>query len=167
MNLYKEWTDMVVNFVKEKGEAAFWREYGSIEKNIYMEILSQHDSTISGTIKDLAEKFKTSSIFFTGFLDGINQSIKKPLELENLEEISTIDIEIDFEKLYYNMLDAKADYLYKLPQWNSIFSEEKRREIHKSWVASKTIINKNKIGRNDPCPCGSGKKYKHCCGKNN
>ena len=23
-----------------------------------------------------------------------------------------------------------------------------------------------KIGRNDPCPCGSGKKYKNCCGKN-
>ncbi|HBN84048.1 MAG TPA: hypothetical protein DDZ89_09410 [Clostridiales bacterium] len=23
----------------------------------------------------------------------------------------------------------------------------------------------NKIGRNDPCPCGSGKKYKKCCGK--
>jgi preprotein translocase subunit SecA len=22
-----------------------------------------------------------------------------------------------------------------------------------------------RIGRNDPCPCGSGKKYKHCCGK--
>jgi preprotein translocase subunit SecA len=25
---------------------------------------------------------------------------------------------------------------------------------------------KKKIGRNDPCPCGSGLKYKHCCGKN-
>ena len=24
----------------------------------------------------------------------------------------------------------------------------------------------NKIGRNEPCPCGSGKKYKNCCGKN-
>ena len=24
-----------------------------------------------------------------------------------------------------------------------------------------------KIGRNDPCPCGSGRKYKQCCGKNN
>jgi preprotein translocase subunit SecA len=23
----------------------------------------------------------------------------------------------------------------------------------------------HKVGRNDPCPCGSGKKYKHCCGK--
>ena len=31
----------------------------------------------------------------------------------------------------------------------------------------KTIINQEpKIGRNDPCPCGSGKKYKNCCGKN-
>jgi len=30
---------------------------------------------------------------------------------------------------------------------------------------STTIVNKTKIGRNEPCPCGSGKKYKHCCGK--
>ena len=28
------------------------------------------------------------------------------------------------------------------------------------------IVAKTKIGRNDPCPCGSGKKYKDCCGKN-
>ena len=32
---------------------------------------------------------------------------------------------------------------------------------------NKTIVNNGpKIGRNDPCPCGSGKKYKNCCGKN-
>ena len=32
---------------------------------------------------------------------------------------------------------------------------------------NKTIVNDTpKIGRNDPCPCGSGKKYKNCCGKN-
>ena len=30
-----------------------------------------------------------------------------------------------------------------------------------------TVVNKDpKVGRNDPCPCGSGKKYKNCCGKN-
>ena len=28
-----------------------------------------------------------------------------------------------------------------------------------------TKVKKEKIGRNDPCPCGSGKKYKQCCGK--
>ncbi len=26
-------------------------------------------------------------------------------------------------------------------------------------------VTAGKVGRNDPCPCGSGKKYKHCCGK--
>jgi len=29
---------------------------------------------------------------------------------------------------------------------------------------SKPMIAENKVGRNDPCPCGSGKKYKKCCG---
>ena len=34
-------------------------------------------------------------------------------------------------------------------------------------TAQKTqpIVNVNKVGRNDPCPCGSGKKYKQCCGR--
>ncbi len=32
---------------------------------------------------------------------------------------------------------------------------------------NKTVVNNDpKVGRNDPCPCGSGKKYKNCCGKN-
>ncbi len=32
---------------------------------------------------------------------------------------------------------------------------------------NKTVVNEEpKVGRNDPCPCGSGKKYKNCCGKN-
>ena len=29
----------------------------------------------------------------------------------------------------------------------------------------KPVVKENKVGRNDPCPCGSGKKYKKCCGK--
>lgn len=28
----------------------------------------------------------------------------------------------------------------------------------------KTVVAENKVGRNEPCPCGSGKKYKKCCG---
>ncbi len=28
----------------------------------------------------------------------------------------------------------------------------------------KTVVAEKKVGRNDPCPCGSGKKYKKCCG---
>ena len=34
-----------------------------------------------------------------------------------------------------------------------------------SYVAPKPFVREPKVGRNDPCPCGSGKKYKKCCGK--
>lgn len=166
MSLYKEWTDMVVEYVKTKGEAAFWKEYGAIEKNIYTKLLANHNEIVKGTVKNLAEEFQTTNIFFMGFLDGINESLKESIDLEKINENSEIEINIDFEKLYFNMLDAKADYLYELPQWEGIFVKEKRKEIQVKWRETKTIVNENKVGRNDPCPCGSGKKYKKCCGAN-
>ena len=42
---------------------------------------------------------------------------------------------------------------------------EKRKELYKAQKASTTIVKGPKVGRNDPCPCGSGKKYKKCCGR--
>lgn len=39
-----------------------------------------------------------------------------------------------------------------------------RDEIKTGGDAKVQAVNKNKVGRNDPCPCGSGKKYKKCCG---
>ena len=44
--------------------------------------------------------------------------------------------------------------------------EERRKELYKESRNSTTVVKGKKIGRNDPCPCGSGKKYKKCCGKN-
>ena len=165
MSLYKQWTDMVVEYVKVKGEQAFWNEYMEIEKSIYKEILSKHTQNLTFTIKDLAEKQNTTVEFIMGFVDGINDSLKNQLDLEALTAEVEIVLEVDLEKLYFNMLDAKAEYLYNLPQWEGIFSPEKRREIQKQYRDSVTVRNENKIGRNDPCPCGSGKKYKKCCGK--
>jgi preprotein translocase subunit SecA len=157
---------MVVDYVKTRGEAAFWSEYGAVEKNIYSKVLANHNNNAKGKIKDIAEEYGTTNIFFMGFLDGINESLVESIDLEKLDENSEIELNIDFEKLYFNMLDAKADYLYELPQWEGIFSKEKRKEIQVKWRETKTIVNENKVGRNDPCPCGSGKKYKKCCGVN-
>ena len=167
MSLYKQWTDMVVEYVKVKGEQAFWNEYMEIEKSIYKEILSKHTQNLTFTIRDLAEKQNTTVEFIMGFVDGINDSLKNQLDLEALTAEEEIVLEVDLEKLYFNMLDAKAEYLYNLPQWEGIFSPEKRKEIQKQYRDSVTVRNENKIGRNDPCPCGSGKKYKKCCGRNN
>ena len=46
------------------------------------------------------------------------------------------------------------------------FTEEELKKFYKEQKESTTIRKPKKIGRNDPCPCGSGKKYKKCCGKN-
>lgn len=165
MSLYKQWTDMVVEYVKVKGEQAFWSEYMEIEKSIYKEILSKHTESFTFTINDLAKEQNTTVEFIMGFVDGINDSLKNQLDLENLTAEEKITLEVDLEKLYFNMLDAKAEYLYNLPQWEGIFSPEKRKEIQKQYRDSVMVRNENKIGRNDPCPCGSGKKYKKCCGK--
>lgn len=166
MGLYKEWTDMVIDYVRHKGEAAFWKEYGQMEKSIYSTLLSNCEIIHSGTVEELAAKFETPLYFFVGFLDGVNDSLVEVIDIENVEKDTQIKLQMDLEKLYFNMIDAKADYLYELPQWEGIFSEAKRKEIRNQWRASKTVIKEDRVGRNDLCPCGSGKKYKKCCGKN-
>ena len=100
-----------------------------------------------------------------GVLDGINTSLRQELDFENFDESSQVTLDIDLEKLYFNMLAADADYLYSLPQWDRLLTAEKRQEITKAYKKSKTVVKGKKIGRNDPCPCGSGKKYKKCCGR--
>ncbi|MEQ8155505.1 MAG: SEC-C metal-binding domain-containing protein [Clostridiaceae bacterium] len=164
MSLYKQWTDMVVEYVKTKGEEAFWEEYSEVETRIYKKILSNHNEVLTTSIKDLADEVDAGIEFVMGFVDGINDSLKAPFDLESIKAEDELSFDVDYENLYYNMLDAKAEYLYELPQWDGIFSTEKRKEISKRYKDSKTVRNENKIGRNDPCPCGSGKKYKKCCG---
>ena len=129
-------------------------------------LLSNPNEVVKGTVKELAEKYDVEVMTMVGFLDGINDSLKIQNSIEEMDENTEVNLGFDLETLYKNMVDAKADWLYELPQWNSIFSEEKRKELYLEQKKSGTVVKGPKIGRNDPCPCGSGKKYKHCCGRN-
>lgn len=166
MALLKEWRDAA--YSQEMDRAAlqkFWGTYFEIEKGIYEQLLENPDEEVKGTVKELAEKYGIEVFTMTGFLDGINESLKEENPIEEMEEDTVVSLAFDKEKLYKNMVAAKADWLYELPQWDNIFSEEKRKELYKEQKASGTIRKEKKIGRNDPCPCGSGKKYKKCCGR--
>ena len=165
MSLYTQWTEMVVDYVKTKGENAFWAEYSKLEKGIYKELLANHKEIRKTTINKLAQEHNSTVEFTMGFMDGINDSLKNQYDLETVDGDTELVFDINLETLYFNMLDAKAEYLYTLPQWEGIFSEEKRNEIQKQFRESKIVRNFDKVGRNDVCPCGSGKKYKKCCGK--
>ena len=146
----------------------FWARYFAIEKNIYAQLLENPDEVVTGTVKELAEKYNQEVLTMVGFLDGINESLKGyENPIDTMTEDTVVKIEIDPEKLYYNMVEAKASWLYELPQWTEILSAETRTELYKKQKASGTVRRQgHKIYPNDPCPCGSGKKYKKCCGRN-
>ena len=163
--LFKQWQTLIGNQTKETFNE-FWEEYSGAETKIYSDILDHPQEKMTGTIGELAEKYDVRPVIFMGFLDGINESIMKPNDLEDMDEASEVEVEIIPEKLFFNMLKADADYLYSLEQWEDILGEEKMVQIAKEYKQSRTVRRATpKIGRNDPCPCGSGKKYKHCCGR--
>lgn len=165
MSLYTEWNKNLEEIKTQQEYNDFFKDYMGKEAECYKNILENKNPVIEGVVKDLAEKYDMTSVQFVGFLDGANSSFKESLVLDDLNEDTEIKVEFDFEKLLWNMHDAKAEWLYGMEQWNGIFDEEKRKQIKKDFNRSKIVVNENKIGRNDPCTCGSGKKYKKCCGK--
>jgi uncharacterized protein YecA (UPF0149 family) len=167
MSLFENWRSTAYNSEQdEKEQKKFWEDYFEKEESVYEKLLSNPKEVVEGTVKELAEKYGLDTELFIGFMDGINDSLVNQIELESLEESSKVKLEIDFEKLYYNMLAAKAEWLYTLPQWDEILTDEKRKEITKAQRISGTVVKAKEPGRNDACPCGSGKKYKKCCGAN-
>ena len=167
MALLQEWRDVAYSQEADKAQLQkFWTNYFLIEKGIYEKLLTNPDEVVRGTVKDLADKFEVDVMTMVGFLDGINDSLKVQNPIEEMDENTEVNLGFDKEMLYKNMVDAKADWLYELPQWEEIFTEEQKKELYKEQKKSGTVVKGPKIGRNDPCPCGSGKKYKHCCGRN-
>ena len=166
MTLLDQWKKLAYD--ESIGQAKLqqiWGAYFQAEKEIYQKLLKKPNEVVKGTVKELADKFEVPIMTMTGFLDGINDSLKVANDLENLTAESEVSLDYDPEKLYYNMVAAKAEWLYTLPEWDAHLTEERRHELYKQQKSSTTIVKGPKVGRNDPCPCGSGKKYKKCCGR--
>ena len=167
MGLLQEWREYAygVDMNSRQGKA-IWDKYFAQEKAIYEQLLADPSQVVTGTVGELAGRYGMELNYMAGFLDGINESLKTPNPIEEMEEGTTVALDIDLEKLYYHMVEAKADWLYELPAWEELLSQERRKELYWEQKKSGTVVKEKKIGRNDPCPCGSGKKYKKCCGAN-
>lgn len=170
MTYYETWIDNSENVKDQTSYTQYINAYYSLERDAYDKILSSYPDNkefTSGKAVDLAKKlgFNSSTMdIFVGFLDGIKSSLNNDLDVEGVTDDSDIDLDINYEKLFYNMRDAKATWLFKLPAWKKVLAEDKIAEITREYREA-NIAHSTKIGRNDPCTCGSGKKYKNCCGK--
>lgn len=166
MSYFSEWTRQVEDATDRGAYNAFVETYYKLEAEAYRQILEAYpEGDWAGTAAGLADRlgFDGNMVVFLGFLDGIQSSLRAPLDLEAVEDNTEIRLDIDFEQLYYNMHDAKARWLYELEAWDRVIPADEREAIAKRYRTEHIAVS-NKIGRNDPCPCGSGKKYKKCCG---
>ncbi len=165
--LLDKWRSVAYDESADKGVLRkFWTDYFQEEKEVYRQLLANPDEEVTGTVKELAEKYNLDIMTMTGFLDGINDSLKTPNPIEEMDENTQVCLGFEKELLYKNMVAAEADWLYDLEEWKEIFDEAKLKELYKEQKSSTTIVKEARVYPNDPCPCGSGKKYKKCCGKN-
>lgn len=166
MELLKKWRETAYSQTTNKGDLQrLWDDYFQKEKEIYAQLLTNPDEEVKGTVRELAEKYDVDIMTMTGFLDGINDSLKEANPIEEMEEDTQVSLVFEKELLYKNMVAAGADWLYELPEWEPIFDEDKRKALYREQKSSTTIVKPDKVYPNDPCPCGSGRKYKKCCGK--
>ena len=171
MSYYETWIERSEKETDQTKYTQYMNQYFVLEKNAYDMILKAYPDNadlLNGKASELCEKLKfgmSNMDIFVGFLDGIQTSLNKEIDVKTVDDETQIDLDINYEKLYYNMRDAKATWLFKLPSWKKVLPDDKAAEIAREYRDA-NIAHSEKIGRNDPCPCGSGKKYKKCCGKN-
>lgn len=165
--LLEKWRNSAYSEEQDRNKLqALWNDYFEKEKSIYQKLLKNPDEVVTGTVAELAKKYRVTQMIMTGFLDGINDSLVNPNPIETMDAETVVNLGFDKELLYKNMVAAGADWLYGLEEWNAIFDADKQAELYKEQKQSQTIRKEAKVYPNDPCPCGSGKKYKKCCGKN-
>ena len=144
MTLLENWRNLAYgDGLDDKKKEELWSGYFTIEKGIYEQILANPTEVVEGTVKELAEKYDTEVMIMTGFLDGINESLKGyENPIETMDEDTKVKIEIDPEKLYYNMVEAKATWLQPA---SGKFRNCGTKVIHK------TVCNKVTADCNDCC----------------
>ena len=161
MSLYKNWEQSIEKAAPANAQSML-EEYYAKEKDAYAMILDGKMEVISGKAAEIAEKLGLTADEFGAFADGINTSLETQVDVDALEADSDVELKIVWNELYKNMHKAKAEWLYTLPEWDGILTEEEKMTLLREYRQSCQAVS-HKVGRNDPCPCGSGKKYKNCC----
>ena len=108
MALFKDWQDFADKKSAEPGAEQYWTQYFLRERDFYEKLL-KGEAPKSGTVQALADHFGVDIIEMTGYLDGINESLKAENDLENMTAETEVSLDYEPEKLYYNMVGAKVN----------------------------------------------------------
>ena len=93
--LLETWREIAYNQEQtQKQYNEFWAAYFAQEKEVYKDILSNHGTVVSGTVEELAEKYNMEVLTMVGFLDGINESLKKENPIDKLTETTLLAVAV-------------------------------------------------------------------------
>ncbi|BAF69942.1 preprotein translocase subunit SecA [Nitratiruptor sp. SB155-2] len=165
--------DELKNFLIERLEKEYEEKMGQLEEeqrreierilylqvldNAWREHLYQMDILKTGiglrgyNQKDPLVEYKKES--FNLFMELVNRIKKEAIKTLHLIELRNEQEEEEIRRLEEELAKMEAQ-----------IAQEAVMQ-HGEEVKTEPVITKKKPARNEPCPCGSGKKYKHCCGK--
>jgi tetratricopeptide (TPR) repeat protein len=185
LNEVSQWFEEVLHFFLENAENKNIADSTTISITIAYCCDLKLDHLLP-TIKALYNTNLVSELFI-GDLDSIKEDIVGQIQVYDIDPVP-INIYEAYDGSYWSrkkkkvpteedklLLDQVENDPYDLFSMMSGFSDEKDtdlgdddqyyKEDYGSWQQNTTPAKSQKVGRNAPCPCGSGKKYKRCCGK--
>ena len=164
--LIKDINELVINYI-EKEHERHPEEYEEIERYILLSAVDDAWIEHIDTMDDLK-----NGIGLRGYGQR-DPVIQFRIEGSELFDEMNAQIKLQFTKMLTHVkkveeqdLKQKKEVEITSAQQGKIDLPEARQINNPQTEKAKPIVNTDKkVGRNDPCTCGSGKKYKHCCGK--
>ena len=105
----------------------------------------------------LVEYKNTASDAFDDMIESITEAVVRTVNA----------VRISIQPRVQNAPNRKMQEVHRTPADLNSRRDQRTVVTSQSQAQNMTVVRSTpKVGRNDPCPCGSGKKYKHCCGKN-
>lgn len=152
------WDIPYYNFTKKELLEAARKDY--LDRTPQILEFSRHFKLGYDIAEDELDSFLVDIVNMINNMYSINDIIKmleEHFEIVDFEQMHTISI------LVMEINNNTKMWILKGNSPNDLFGSQ---DLSSAGSGSTIVRTRRKIGRNEPCPCGSGKKYKRCCGRN-
>ncbi len=167
-------TDGDLRFTKEEFDKITKEDVTEILRGRMEEVYSKREEQFTPEIMRELERVALLRNVDLKWMDHIDamSDLKQGIYLRSYAQHDpVVEYRIEGFDMFDQMIEAIREDTVKMLMTVRIKAAPQREQVAVpvesagDGSVSATVVKKNKVGRNDPCPCGSGKKYKHCCGK--
>ena len=152
-------------------------DYNKIIDYICGEIVLEYEAKVESVPKEIMDEFEKAiylRVIDMHWMENINAMslLREGIHLRSYAQENPLRA---YTTEGFEMFDAMLDTIEKETTMYLLRAEIRQNSVRKQVVKGEAVSDNkpkkkepkkvNKIGRNEPCPCGSGKKYKQCCGK--